>query len=200
MEALQKVRPCDLYRHIQERVELRKSVDAAKWAVPRAPQTYVLFRQEVLQRMDVALLVVESNPWGAALPVSIVTDPIFIEYVFRQCPKWAKFIPKCDGRTIAFQKTKLIDCVMEHIRNERCSANVLKYVPTLKVVTYAACKLREREWFCRLVRSRNKFASLPVELQAIVADMLGYVKSKWWRNMLQEIASLNSSRLRSMLH
>lgn len=181
----------NIFVSISQSPELRNSVEIAKLVIPLVPEACSLFRISVLKDFEVALLVVRFNPSGAALPVSVLADSTFIETIFQDFPKWAKFIPKCEGLHQAFKGDALIEKVMRNIQAERCQVNVLRHVPALKPCMYATKKLREFNNFKMLLHSCRVFAKFPTELQVLVGEMVGYSKSKKWRQTLTKISAFS---------
>jgi hypothetical protein len=183
----------DLYNYVHGNFTLRYSVDAAMNIIPLAPRTVELFRCEVLNDVGVALTVLRTFPGGGApLPQKVLSDPRIIRTIFEAYPKWAQYVPNCDGRREVFKDPRFFEAMMENVRQERLPLHVLKHVPVLKPILYARDRLQRFSNFRALLVSRHVFSSFPTELQRLVGDFLGYVASKKWRTVLTGILALKA--------
>jgi hypothetical protein len=162
----------------------KDNVSVAKTFIPVFPISQSTFTAAVRGDLDVAKLIAKHCPFTGEVPDATLLSPQFIEYVFREAPKFACNLPRCPQLVAAFTP-ELLDFVMEQVRRYVYSEKIIKRLPVIKRRVYAHRKLVEWRNVKTLLflGKLSTVASLNLE----IVQFLGLAEPSW-RRVLSLIA------------
>ena len=165
---------------------LRKDPHVALCILQIDPSKIDVFDKCILHNLEVAKLIVRHlNVHVDRLPDPILRNAEFIDFVFKEAPYYAHYLPFGAALTKAFTPA-LLEHVMAKVRTKIYSHKVLKRIPRKVRRPYASTKIKERTSFHILLFEdrKNVVARLPVELKQHTAVFLGLVTSAQWLTVL----------------